>query len=125
MIQSLEKTHEKVQEVAKALDLQLPQSLAQAAVQEVNIVAALPADQLDQQYTAAVQADNAEDRSQYGAQAAIARDRRVKDFAKGEGETIQQRVQDTDEVARGMDMPGGEDARPAGATIKGKSDERR
>lgn len=125
MIQSLEKTHEKVQEVAKALDLQLPQSLAQAAVQEVNIVAALPAEQLDQQYTAAVQADNAEDRSQYGAQAAIAHDARVKDFAKSQGEAIQQRVQDTDEVARGMDMPAGEEARPAGATIKGQSDERR
>jgi predicted outer membrane protein len=120
MIDSLQKTHGQLQQVAQALGLQLPQTLAQAAIQEVNIVAALPADQVDKQYTAAVQADNAQDLSQYESQAAIAQDPRVRDFAKGQVPAIQQRAQGANDVARGMDMPGRGDAQPAGATIKGK-----
>jgi len=120
MIDSLQKTHEQLQQVAQALGLQIPQTLAQAAVQEVNIVAALPADQLDKQYTAAVQADNAQDLSQYESQASIAQDQRVRDYANGQVPAIRQRTQGANDVARGMDMPGHGDAQPAGATIKGK-----
>ena len=117
MINSLSKTHEQIQQTAQAIGLPLPRELAQAAVQEVNIVAALPADQLDRQYTAHAQADNAEDLSGYQSEAEIAQDPRVKRFAQQQVADAQQRSQDANQTARGMGMPGGNEAQPAGATI--------
>jgi putative membrane protein len=119
MIDSLQKTHEKIQQTAQAIGLPLPQELAQAAVHEVSIVAALPADQFDRQYTAHAQSDNAEDLSDYQSQAEIAQDPQVRRFAKDQADEVRQRSQDTNQTARGMNMPGTGEAQPAGAAIKG------
>jgi predicted outer membrane protein len=120
MVQSLQQTHDQLQQTARALGLNIPQELAQAAVQEVQIVAALPADQLDQNFTAAVQADNAEDMSQYQSAAQIAQDPQVKRFAQQQLQSIRQRSQEANQTARAMGMPaGGGEAQPAGARIQG------
>jgi hypothetical protein len=121
VLEKSQKTHEQLQQTAQAIGLPLPQELAQAAVQEVHIVAALPADQLDQQYTAHAQADNAQDVSDYQSHATIAQDPQVRRFAKQQAAEAQQRSQSTDQTARGMGMPGGGEAQPAGAAIKGDS----
>ena len=125
MLQQLRKTHEELQKTAQAIGLDLPQELNQAAVQEVQIVAALPADQLDRQYTARAQADNAQDASQYQSEAQIAQDPQVKKFAQEQAQGIQQRTPDANQTARGLGMPGGEEAQPAGGNIPGRSGDNR
>jgi predicted outer membrane protein len=118
MIKSLQQTHDQLQQTAQAIGLPLPKELAQAAIQEVRIVAALPADQLDQQYTAHVQADNAQDLSSSQSQAKIAQDPQVKKYAQDQVTAAQQRTQDADQTAQGMGMPGSRDAQQAGAKIR-------
>jgi predicted outer membrane protein len=124
MLKNLEQTHEQLVSTARAIGLDIPQELARAAVAEVNIVAALPADQIDQQYTAAVQADNAEDLSQFQSQAQIAQDPRVRRMAQDQVARVQRRSQDGNDVARGLNMPSGSggEAQPAGATIRRSGD---
>ena len=123
MIQDLQRTHDQIRQTAQAVGLQLPESLGQAAVQEVRIVAALPADQLDRQYTAQAQADNAGDLSQYQSEAQIAQDAQVKRFAQDQVAGIQERSRDANQTAQGMGMPGGNEAQPAGGTIRGSGNE--
>lgn len=125
MIQELQKTRDQLQQTAQAVGLQLPPELGQAAVQEVRIVAALPADQLDRQYTAQAQADNAQDASQYQSEAQIAQDPQVKRFAQQQAEGIQQRSQDANQTAKGIGMPGGEEAQPASGKLPGRNGESR
>jgi predicted outer membrane protein len=126
MEQTLRQQQQQLQQTAQAIGLELPQELAQAAVQEVSIVAALPADQIDQQYLSQVQADNAEDMSRYQSQAQIAQDPRVKQFAQQQVAGAQQRSQDANSVAQGIGMSGGAgSAQPAGAKIQGGSDQSR
>lgn len=121
MLDSLQKTHDRIQQTAQAIGLPLPQELTQAAVQEVHIVAALPADQLDRQYTAHAQADNAEDVSDFQSQSQIAQDPQVRRFAQQQAAESQQRSQDANRTARGFGMPDGSgEAQPAGAAIKGE-----
>jgi predicted outer membrane protein len=124
MLKNLEQTHDQLLSTARAIGLEIPQELARAAVAEVGIVAALPADQIDQQYTAAVQADNAEDLSQFQSQAQIAQDPRVRRMAQDQVAGAQRRSQDGNEVARGLNMPSGSggEAQPAGATIRRSGD---
>ena len=124
MVQQLQKTHEQIQQTAQAVGLQLPRDLNQAAVQEVQIVAALPADQLDRQYTARAQADNAQDTSQYQSEAQIAQDPQVKRFAQEQAQGMQQRSQDANQTARGLGMAGGEEAQPAGGNIPARGSNR-
>ncbi len=69
MAQSLEQQWQQLQQTAQAIGLELPQELARAEVAAVEIVAALPADQIDQQYLSRAQADNAQDLSRYHSQA--------------------------------------------------------
>jgi predicted outer membrane protein len=123
MTQELQRTHDQIRQTAQAVGLQLPDVLGQAQVQEVNIVAALPADQLDRQYTAQAQMDNAQDLSQYQSEAQIARDPQVKRFAQDQIRGTQQRSQEANQTARGMGMPGGEEAQPAGGAIRGSGTE--
>jgi predicted outer membrane protein len=125
MIQELQKTHDQLQQTAQAVGLQLPQTLGQAAVQEVHIVAALPADQLDRQYTAHVQADNAQDASEYQSESQIAQDPQVKRFADDQLRGARQRTRETNEVAQGMGMQGGDEAQPASGNIPAKGGENR
>jgi putative membrane protein len=119
MIDHLSKTNEKIQQTAQAVGLQLPTQLAQAAVQEVHIIAALPADQLDKQYTARVQSNNAEDQSRYQSQAQIAQDQRVRQFARDQASGMQQQSADANQAAQSLEMSNSGEARPAGANIPG------
>ena len=123
MIQELQQTHDQIRQTAQAVGLQLPEGLGQAAVQEVHIVAALPADQLDRNYTAQAQMENAGDLSEYQSEAQIAQDPQVKRFAQDQVRGIQQRSREANETARGMGMNGGEEAQPAGGTIRGSGTE--
>jgi predicted outer membrane protein len=122
MLDSLQKTHQQLQQTAQAIGLQLPQELAQAAVQEVHIIAALPADQLDKSYTSHVQADNAQDLSEAQSESQIAQDPQVRRFAQDQVSSSQDRSRDADQTAQGLGMKGGRDAQPAGATIRKDSD---
>lgn len=119
MIQELQRTHQQLQQTAQAIGLQLPQDLSRAAVQEVHIVAALPSDQIDKQYTARAQADNAQDLSQYQSQGQIAQDAQVRQFAQQQVPGIQQRSRDADQTARGMGMEG-QEAQPASGNVPGR-----
>ena len=121
LVQQLKQTNDQLQQTARSLGLQLPQELAQAAVQEVQIVAALPGDQIDRQYTAQVQADNAQDVSQYQSESQIAQDPQVKRFAQDQVRGAQQRTRDANQTAEGMGMRGGEEAQPAAGTVKGNA----
>lgn len=125
MIQELQKTHDQLQQTAQAVGLQLPQTLGRAAVQEVHIVAALPADQVDRQYTAHVQADNAEDASAYQSESQIGQDPQVKRFADDQMQGVRQRSRDANQTAQGIGMQGGEEAQPASGNIPAKSGENR
>jgi predicted outer membrane protein len=117
MQQSLTQQWQQLQQTAQAIGLELPQELAQAQVAEVNIVAALPADQIDQQYLSQVQTDNAEDLARYQSQSQVAQDPRVKQFAQQQVAQAQKRSQDANQVAQGIGMQG--EAQPAGARIQG------
>ncbi len=120
MVQTLSKTHEQLAQTAKEVGLDLPSEIAMADVQEVRIVAALPADQMDRYYTASAQADNADDLSTYQSQAQIAQDPRVRKFAQDQVSGIQDSTQSCNRVAQGMNMPyGGAEAQPAGAKMRG------
>jgi predicted outer membrane protein len=126
MVRSLEQTQQQLMQTAQAVGIEIPRELTQAAVAEVQIVAALPADQIDKAYTAAAQADNAQDLSTYQSQAQIAQDPQVKRFAEQQVPTIQQRSQSANQTAQGMGMPSGSggEARPAGGRMKGSSEQR-
>ncbi|HEY2584135.1 MAG TPA: DUF4142 domain-containing protein [Tepidisphaeraceae bacterium] len=117
MIDQLQKTQQHVQQTAQAIGLKLPADLGRAAVQEVNVVAALPEDQIDRQYTAHAQADNARDASAYGSEAQIAQDPQVKRFAQDEQQGIRQRQQDSDQTAQAMGMHREGEAQPASGNI--------
>jgi predicted outer membrane protein len=121
MIDSLQKTHEQIQQTAQAIGLPIPQELAKAEVEAVGIVAALPEDQLDQQYTSHVQSDNAQDLSEARSEEQIAQDPRVRKFAHDEVPQIEQRTQEGDQTAQAMGMPGGNEAQPAAGKIKGEN----
>jgi predicted outer membrane protein len=119
LAQNLEQAQQQLKQAAQQIGLDLPDALAQANVAEVQVVAALPADQIDQQYTAHVMAQNAQDLSRYQSAAQIAQDPQVRRCAQQQAQSAQQRSQDANTVARGMNMPsGGGEAQPAGARIR-------
>jgi putative membrane protein len=119
IVDQLQKENQELTKTAQALGLTIPSGLHKAQVQEVQIVATLPADQLDKQYTAHVQADNAADASTYQSEAQIAQDQQVRQIAQRQLQAQQQRAQDWNQSAQAMGMPGSAEAQPAGATIRG------
>jgi predicted outer membrane protein len=119
-IEQLTKEDQQLRQVAQQLGLQIPQGIAAADAMEIEIVAALPADELDQAYTAHVQAENASDVSAYQSEAQIARDPQLKQLAQQQLRGQQMRSQQTDTMARGMGMPAGSgEAQPAGGRERG------
>lgn len=80
----------------------------------------MPPDQLDQQYTAEVQADNADDLSTYTSAAKISQDPRVRKLAEQQSARVRAQGGAAEEVARGIGIPAGViviEAVPAGASI--------
>jgi putative membrane protein len=123
IIQEREKATQQLQQVAKAVGLELPEELAQAAVAEIEIVAALPADQLDQQYAARQQAANARDMSSYHSAAELARNPQVKKLASDQVPMIERRGQRADATARAVGVRGPEgsgEAQPAAERQQGE-----
>ena len=125
MAQQLEQENQELQRTAQALGMRIPEGIQQAAVQEVRIVAALPADQLDKQYTAHVQAENAGDVAAYQSAAEIANNPQVKQLAQQQLRAQQQRSGEWNQSAQAQGMPSGSEARPAGGTIRGPGGEDR
>ena len=119
MLQRLEKTQNQLERTAQAIGLQIPPELNRAAVQEVQIVAAMPPDQMDRQYMARAQADNANDASQYQSQAQIAEDPQVRQFSQDQAQGVQERTRNANQTARGLGMSGGEEAQPASGNVSG------
>ena len=136
LIDQLQRENQELTQTAKAVGLQIPPGLHQAQVAEVNIVAQLPADQLDKAYTADQQAQNASDQSSYQSEASIGQDPQVKQLAERQLQAQQQRSQDWNQSATSMGMPStggggasassgsssGGQAQPAGASIPAQSD---
>lgn len=118
LIQRLQKTNDQLQKTAQALGMPLPQGLGQLPVKEVAIVSSLPEDQLDRGYTARVQADNAQDASQYQSESQIAQNPQVKQFAQDEQQGMRDREQDADQTAQGIGMQRQGEAQPAANTIR-------
>jgi predicted outer membrane protein len=121
IIEEREKTRQQLQQTAQALGMQLPEQLAQRAVAAVHIVAALPADQIDRQYTAQAQADNAQDLSEYQSEAQIAQDPAVRGFAHNQVDGMRSSGRDADETAQTMGMRDQNEAQPAAGTVQGRT----
>ena len=118
MVQELSKEDQELRQLAQSMGVQIPEGLARADAIEVDIVAALPADQIDKAYVASVEADGANDMSSFQSQGQIGRDQRVRQIAQDEYRTQQARSQEATQTAQALGMRGG-DAQPAGANLRG------
>jgi predicted outer membrane protein len=119
MMQELQQSDQQLRQTAQAVGLQVPEGLARAHAMEIEIIAALPADQMDRAYTASVMADGASAKSNYQSQSQIAQNDRVRQMSQQQARACQMRHDQTSQTAQALGMQGaGEDqARPAGATI--------
>jgi putative membrane protein len=118
MVQDLSKEDQDLRQIAQSLGLQIPEGLARADAMEVDIVAALPADQMDKAYVASVEADGAADASSFGSQAQISQNDRVRQIATQQGRSQQDRSQEATQTAQAIGMRGNE-PQPAGAQLRG------
>ena len=118
MVQELSKEDQDLRQVAQSMGIQIPEGLARADALEVDIVVALPQDQMDKAYTAAVKADGASDMSSFQSEGQIAQNPRVRQIAQDQYRSQQGRSQQAMQTAQGLGMQGG-DAQPAGARLQG------
>lgn len=119
MVQELSKEDQDLRQLAQSMGVQIPEGLARADAIEVDIVAALPADQIDKGYVASVEADGANDMSSFQSEGRIGQDQRVRQIAQDEYRTQQARSQEATQTAQALGRRGGNDAQPAGAELRG------
>jgi putative membrane protein len=119
MVQELSKEDQDLRQLAQSMGVQIPEGLARADALEVDIVAALPADQIDKAYVSSVEADGANDMSSFQSQGQIGQDQRVRQIAQEEYRTQQARSQEATQTGQALGMRGGSDAQPAGANLRG------
>jgi putative membrane protein len=103
--QDHQQLQQQLQQAAQALGVQLPQSLPEAEQQKIQILASLPADQLDKQFTITAEADHARDITEYQAVAQTAQDQQVKQYAQQALPILQKHAQLADQSAQALGLP--------------------
>jgi putative membrane protein len=108
---------QQLQQTAQQLQLQLPQSLPQTEQLKIQIIASLPADQLEKHYVAGMHADHARDILKYQHCSQMSQNDQVKQYAQQTLAVLQQHHQQTMQVAQSIGVQTGMEAITAGASI--------
>jgi len=87
----------------------------------IQIIASLPADQLDKHYVAGMQADHARDILKYQCEATLGQNQQAKQYAQQTLPVLQQHHQQTMQAAQALGLQSGLEAITAGARISGDS----
>lgn len=127
IVQDHQKANEKLQQVARQLQVNLPQSLPESKQQIIQIITSLPVDQMEKQYIAMMEADHAMAVSMYRSCAATSENQPLKDYAESELPTLHKHDELLDQAAIALKIPGraNEEAEPAAGHIPGRMDTQR
>ncbi len=96
---------QKLQPVAQALGVQLPESLPETERQKIQIIASLPADQLDKQFTVNQEAAHAKDITEYQCVAQTAQNQQLRQYAQEALPILQKHAQLADQSAQALGLP--------------------
>ena len=117
ILQDHQKAQQELQQVASKVGVQIPQGLPAMKQQEMQILAALPAEEFEKSYTCMMQADHAKDILDYRSQSQTAKNEDVKRYASNQLSALQQHAQMLNQAATALNLPSSNDAQPASATM--------
>jgi len=116
-----QRMNQQIEQTARQLDVELPQHLPELKQAELKLLTALPADQFQKQYVALMQADHAMAVRIFRAEAEMAQDQQVKQFASNCLPALRQHLEHSEKAAVALGLPSASEAQPAGARIPGEN----
>jgi hypothetical protein len=121
IMQDHQQANQQLKSVAQSLQIDLPDSLEQSKQQEIQILSSLPANELEKQYVAMMQADHLKDITEYRSVSQMAKNDQVKQYAQQTLPKLQQHLQHVQSAATALGMPNSTDAMQAGSRMEGSS----
>jgi putative membrane protein len=121
IVQDHQQSNQQLQDVARSLNLQIPQQLNESHQQMVQIISSVPSDQFDKWFTTMTQAHHASALIAYRAVAQIAQSDQLKQYAQRQLPMLSRHYDQSQQAAVALGLPGsGPEAIPASGRIEGQ-----
>lgn len=108
---------QQLQQVAQAMNIQLPQQLPEIQQEKIRVLEAMPADKLEKQFIVDQRAGHAKDILECEAMSQTAENQQLKQYAQQTLPVLQQHEQTATQCAQALGLPSGMEAVTAGAKI--------
>jgi putative membrane protein len=104
-----------LQQVARQMNVQVPQGLPSIKQQEVQVIASLPAEQFEKQYVAKMNEQHSKDVTCFGSQMSLAQSQQLKQFVTQQLPKLQQHQQQVLQTAAAIGITNQAEAQQAGS----------
>src|SRR6202042_795435 len=105
IVQDHQQAQQQLQQVAQQLGVELPSGLTEDKQEKLHLLAALPADKFQKEYTSMMQADHAKDLIEYRCVAQSTQNQQIKQYAQQQLPILAQHYDMANQSAMALGLP--------------------